>query len=142
MTIGEYRNIRFISLTETHLKPDIQNSEIHFDGFTPYRSDRIEQDSGGSMIYIHDSQPASEIMNSLKQALTEILDPVKNTTKDIKHLKPNVLIMGDFNFPRLQWPNGKLISGGTKTEQEPGYIIPPTHGCNPFKPIHPRANLR
>ena len=42
----------------------------------------------------------------------------KNTTKDIKHLKPDILIMGDFNFPRLQWPNGKLISGGTKVEKE------------------------
>jgi len=42
-----------------------------------------------------------------KQAFTEIVDAVKNTT-----------IMGDFNFPRLQWSNGKLISGGTNTEQE------------------------
>ena len=26
--------------------------------------------------------------------------------------------MGDFNLSRLQWPNGKLISADTKTEQE------------------------
>ena len=38
-----YRNIRFISQTETQPKPDIQNSEIHFEGFTPYRSERIER---------------------------------------------------------------------------------------------------
>jgi len=37
-----YRNIRFISLTETHMKPDIQNSEIPLEGFTPYRSDRMK----------------------------------------------------------------------------------------------------
>jgi hypothetical protein len=167
-----YSNITFISLTETHLKPDIQNSEIHLEGFTPYRSDRIERNSGGSMIYIHDGQPASEIMNISnnycsgismyiinynliittiyrppdcpKQAFTEILDAVKNTTNDINHLKPDILIMGDFNFPRLQWPNGKLISGGTKTEQEQvksllqlmdafflnQYILEPTRGNN------------
>jgi len=55
------------------------------------------------------------IPNCPKQAFTGILDGVKNTPKDINHFKPD---MGDFNFPRLQWPNGKLISGGTKTEQE------------------------
>jgi len=28
--------------------------------------------------------------------------------------------MGDFNFPRLQWSNGKLKADGTKTEKEQG----------------------
>ena len=55
-----YRNIRSIFLTETQLKLDIHNSEIYLEGFTPCRSDRIERNSGVSMIYIHDSQPASE----------------------------------------------------------------------------------
>ena len=52
-------NINFISLTETH----VQNSEIHIEGFTPYILDRVEWNSGGAMIYIHDNQPAQEIMN-------------------------------------------------------------------------------
>ena len=110
-------NINFISLTETHLKPDVQNSEIHIEGFTPYRSDRVERNNGGAMIYIHDNQPASEIMNisniyccGISMYMTNynliitilssqryiahpiaqskhLLDAVKNTTNDIKHLR-------------------------------------------------------
>jgi len=52
--------------------------------------------------------------------------------------------MGDFNFPKLQWPNDKLISVGTKTEEEQvmsllqlldaifsnQYILEPTRGNN------------
>ena len=35
-----------------------------------------------------------------KQAFIDILDAVKNTTNDIKHLKPDILILGDFNVPQ------------------------------------------
>ena len=43
-----------------------------------------------------------------KQAFIDILDAVQNTTNDIKHLKSDILILGDFNFPRLHWPNGMV----------------------------------
>ena len=124
------------------------------------------------MIYIHDNQPASEIMNisnrycsgismymtnynliittiyrppdCTKQAFIDILDAVKNTTNDIKHLKPDIQILGDFNFPRLHWPNSKLTPGSTQSEQEQAnsllklmdtlflnqFILKPTRGNN------------
>ena len=126
-------NINFISLTETHLKPDVQNSEIHIEGFTPY--------SGGAMIYIHDNQPASEIMNisnrycsgismymtnyniiittiyrppdCLKKAFIDLLDAVKKYHWWYKTPKIRYTDLGRLQFPRLHWPNGKLTPGGT-----------------------------
>ena len=100
------------------------------------------------MIYIHDNQPASEIMNISNRYCSGISIYMTNYNLIITTIYrppdcPQAFI-GDFNFPRLHWPNGKLTPGGTQSEQEQAkyliklmdtlflnqFILKPTRGNN------------
>ncbi len=47
----EYK-AKFIALTETHLRPDVLDSEIQLPGYTVNRSDRLNRSHGGVLLYI------------------------------------------------------------------------------------------
>ena len=47
--------IPFVILTETHLKPDVLDAEMHIQNYSLYRADRINREKGGAIIYVHES---------------------------------------------------------------------------------------
>ena len=48
-----------ISLTESHLNDNIQDHEIHMEGWNSIRSDRINRSGGGVITYIKDFMTTS-----------------------------------------------------------------------------------
>ena len=55
-----YLNI--IILTESHLKPEIGDSEVRVNGFNVYRSDREGKSHGGVMISVRDSLNTRKVL--------------------------------------------------------------------------------
>ena len=52
--LAEKQNAIAITITESHLKPAIENSEVHIENFTIFRSDRQERNKGGVINYLRD----------------------------------------------------------------------------------------
>ncbi len=152
------QNVKFIALTETHLQPDILDSEIKIEGFTPYRSDRTERSHGGVILYIHNSLPCiilrshtnyfcnvviSRISslnlaivvvyrppNCPKQAFRDILDQIEDTIEHMGTPTPDIMLLGDLNFPHIKWPSGDILPGTTKDEREQAeLLLKLTHTC-------------
>ena len=137
----------FLALTETHLNTTIMDAEIHFAGYTIYRADREHRSHGGVAIYLKDSLAATtrlllsysngtcEILavhvEGIDLVITvvyrppdctwlqwhDILEKMEEILGGLSDPAPDVLIMGDFNFPHVSWPDGKC-SGGTWDEQK------------------------
>ena len=53
--MAEELSTDLILLTETHLTPKIESSEISMEGWQEIRSDRLSRQNGGSIIYLKDS---------------------------------------------------------------------------------------
>ena len=43
-------------LTEIHINPNVQESEIYINGWQALRSDRVNRQGAGILVYIKDSQ--------------------------------------------------------------------------------------
>lgn len=136
----------FIALTESHLDPSTMEAEIEIAGFTPYRSERTTRSHGGTILYVANELTCTELlkysnnycsMNIIKintlnlimgiiyrppdcttAAYTEITEKIDTTIRNLGDPKPDIIILGDFNFPRINWPSGNIITGGTTVENE------------------------
>lgn len=122
-----------ILLTETHLKEEICAAEVHMEGFTLYREDRIaEIRKGGVAIYLRNdvaktckklvggSRGNTEylflrindntILGVIYRAnsgppenFLEVLQAAKEYLEPNDGPEPNIIIAGDFNFPGTDW---------------------------------------
>ena len=130
--ISDSPNNRFlvIALTETWLKPLISDAQIDIGPFIPYRSDRVNRECGGALLYIHKQIPVNDVKifdDDIYQAVfcvssatshmfASVYKPCDATDKsftDILHFLDNCIsctadsykytkvILGDFNFPDL-----------------------------------------
>ena len=122
-----------IGLTETWLKPEIQDAEVYLRGYELFRCDRPVVNGGGALMYIHESLSSNSCSqleeigledavfriiklnerNSLLVAViyrstsssnenNEKLLEAMNMINNLKNIS-HVLLMGDFNFPEIQW---------------------------------------
>ena len=119
--------------TESHLKPDILNSEVTPIGFTTYRKDRTCARKGGVFIMIRDTFIATEC--SICTSQTELMwislqiqgfkpllmgvfyRPPNSDRENLQHLSESlqcisssmrnstILVAGDFNLPHVDWSN-------------------------------------
>ena len=117
-----------IGITETWLRPDIEDSEINLDSYALFRKDRTNARGGGVLIYIRETLKAliredltqDKFEESIWIELRSMLDktiigvcyraPTSNATNDdslfkliSKCSKESVLVMGDFNFGDIKW---------------------------------------
>ena len=131
--LGELTNEKtlFLSLTETFLNNNIVDPEIHMEGFNIVRCDRSERIGGGVCFYLKKSINYTSLL-SYSNSICEVLivkltnpdvilvtmyrppnataasfnDIVSQTEHKICALDgplPEVILMGDFNFPGVQW---------------------------------------
>ena len=134
--------IPFVILTETHLKPDVLDAEMHIQNYSLYRADRINREKGGAIIYVHESivitsndiysdkycqavliyseiynitligayrppdTPCASFSNMLSKA-QEFID---------KHKSADIYLLGDLNFPQIQWKTTSIKSGKSTEE--------------------------
>jgi len=110
-----------------------------------YRCDRKGRSHGGVIAYIDDSYTCTELMNSSNQfcsslcinilqlniilvviyrppnsplsSFNEMIMELQQKLKDMESPIPDIMFLGDFNFPNIIWPQGSIQKVGTLSEQ-------------------------
>lgn len=163
---------KIIALTESHLSPNIENSEIHIMGYTPFRSDRELRTGGGVITYIRSNIACRErltysdrfcsinivelteekmiVINLYRPpacpstSFQDIINRIKATILPLQKPMEDIIMLGDFNFPRMKWPEGEILPGSSIDEQLQEQLLldfssnlllsqcitKPTRGCN------------
>lgn len=144
-------NAKFIALTESHLSPDINDSEISLHGFTPFRSDREMRCGGGVITFVKATIACQEVISFsdkycsinmvklINEKLTiiniyrppdcpvasfqEIIIRIKATILPLQSPMEDIILLGDFNLPRMRWPEGEVLTGGLLDEQRQGHLL-------------------
>ncbi|CAI9731129.1 fission process 1 [Octopus vulgaris] len=138
-------NSKIIGITESHLNENIRNSEITINRFNIFRCDRQGRSHGGVIMYIHDTYACIELVNesnaycnllcikiiqlntvvtimyrppnSPTLSFTEPLTKLQQILGNMASPMPDIILLGDFNFPNIIWPHGHILKLGTKAEQ-------------------------
>ena len=142
----------FIALTETHLRGEVKNAEIHISNYTPFRTDREGRSHGGVILYVrNDLSLMTKQILSLSNGQVELvavhvasrdlllincyrppncslqnfkgaMDCMVQIIEDLPQPMPDIVLCGDFNLPNIRWPEG-TVSGGTLEEQTQARIL-------------------
>ena len=124
----------FAAFTETHTRNHL-DSELIVENYNLFRSERVTREWGGCCLYIHESlssklevQSTNNMVELLivsvatlnlviivlyrppdttSQKFSEQLSKVENFLKSTHAPAPNIIFMGDFNFPHIKWAEGE-----------------------------------
>ena len=127
--------IPLIGLTETWLASHIKDAQIRIPGYIVSRSDRRGRGGGGVLLYSHENVPVSETSNyddgicqalfcvfhtikmcvclvyrppsTSKETYSRLLRWVNDTLSDVDE-SYQIILMGDFNFPSIDWSLGTV----------------------------------
>ena len=154
-------------VTESHLNNNILDAEIQMEGYDLIRGDRKERSHGGVAIYTS-SNIISETLLTFSNTVCELvimklpqinhilvtiyrppdtnctefremINTLLTTLRVLDSPLPDISIFGDFNFPNVKWPEGEILPGNTRDEQN--QINPLSQLCEEFyleqKILHP-----
>ena len=122
-------------LTETHLNPNIEDSEIAIKDYDCHRCDRKERSHGGVLIYCKSdhkcmkigeySDGSCEVLGVLvkniktliiltyrppssgnEESFNKVNDWIQAVINDHSSYVEDVILGGDMNFPFIEWPGG------------------------------------
>ena len=136
--IAELQKPHIIGITESWGKTEVMDSEISLNGYTMYREDRQDGRKGGGVLLYIDSKLKVTVRNDLinkkfKECIwCDIISGTEKTLIGICYRSPNstaleddglieiinktgeeqVIIMGDFNLPDIEW---STLSASSKT---------------------------
>ena len=127
----------FAALTETHTRNQL-DSELMVENYNLFRSERVTREGGGCCLYIHESlsskleiQSTNDMVEVLvvsvatlnliiivlyrppdttSQKFAEQLSKIDDFLKSSPAPAPNIIFMGDFNFPHITWAEGDGIA--------------------------------
>ena len=130
-------SVPFIALTETWLKLYIKDSQLDIVNYNISRCDRSTRVGGGVLLYSHESLPITSYEtfdDKICQALLckcetaeicVIYRPPDAPTSSFKaclefityyisdHESYETFLLGDFNFPMIDWNSGVILSGSS-----------------------------
>ena len=138
ITNSEHK-IAWIAATESWLKPHITDAQIAIPNYSVIRSDRLESIRGGTLIYIHQDFPISNVekydddscgavictLESQKTIIASIYRPPSSSSESFKlcmqfiqkyinaqtaNKHYDIMLMGDFNLPAISWSSIKITS--------------------------------
>ena len=164
--------VKFIACTETWLQGHIEDAQLYIECFNISRCDRGDRGGGGVLLYSHHNYPISECKTyddsycsalfvkfpSIKLGVFVVYRPPEapcekfHSTLDFvqrciwEELNGSfqVCIVGDFNFPDIDWRTERVLSGQTAQSQRSAlellqfltsgllnqYVDQPTRGSN------------
>jgi len=61
--------------------------------------------------------------NCPKEAFQDIINRCSECINQQGSPTPDTLLLGDFNFPNMEWPSGKILAGSTKEEQAQAKLL-------------------
>jgi len=142
---SDNRTTPFLALTETWLKPHIEDSQIAIPGYNILRSDRTTRKGGGTALYIQEDLVVTKSktfddnycevvtcsIDSIKTVISCLYRPPDasdrsffNALRSIDEFceentddSYDLMITGDFNFPHISWEDNRMISGGNRSQQ-------------------------
>ena len=139
--MAKHENAIMLALTESHLNSGITNSEINIPNYTPFRTDRANKAKGGIINYLrNDLASQASLILSESNSTTEIqmihihkyniviitvyrppgclseeflptLATIRRKLEDLPAPLPTILMMGDFNFPTINWSKETISAG-------------------------------
>ena len=151
--IAREDNVVFVAIVESHLREEILTAEVSMRGFSLLRVDRSSDiKQGGIVLYIREDMARNfgqahsgsvdkiEFLcthsSSLNLVLCVVYRPEGTSTFEtvIREIReyankrgppmPNVLIVGDFNFPQVDWKMGTVVAGGkSASEKRAAHIL-------------------
>jgi exonuclease III len=139
-----WQNFDIIGVVETWTYDNISDSEMNMDGYTMYRKDRKDTKGGGVVLYIRDTIISTSIDKEIHQdfqestwCLVELEEtslivglcyrsPSSTSENNQRLLKEvekaakckrsdHVVIMGDFNYPTIDYKN-LVVDSGDETD--------------------------
>ena len=144
--------VALIAITETWLKEHITDAQILLPDYQILRSDRKNRGRGGTLLYIHNNFPTTNVVHfddsiceavicnvdSLNYIVASIYRPPNTDNESFNKMlnllqshinkqtennkHKNILIVGDFNLPHLTWSN-------TPSAQSSQYTTPNNSDC-------------
>ena len=130
----------FIALTETWLKSYIADAQLHIPGYCISRCDRNRRIGGGVLLYSHEDIPISSCEvydddvcqvlfstfdtcnicvanvyrppNATYSSFKGVLDFLRNYVIGINDDSYQLCIVGDLNFPIIDWESNSVSPGG------------------------------
>ena len=142
------RDVIIIGLTESYLRPAIKDAEVKIPKYQHYRADRLERKQGGVIVYVRDDHAAGcrvmlsgstgtveYIVVHLQQSnvlfcciyrppdsqtaeFNQVLTKVNQVINSLNGPVPTIILTGDFNLPRIQWPSQTVYAGLLKDRQQ------------------------
>jgi hypothetical protein len=134
-------SLPFLAVTETWLKSYISDAQLHIPGYVVSRSDRGNRTGGGVLLYSHQNLPVSECesfddgvceavfcrFDTIKTCVVVLYRPPNATASSFSSLLSftsaciksvdddsyDIIVMGDFNLPAIDWETNLVKSGGS-----------------------------
>ena len=164
--------VKFVAVTETWLQDHIKDAQLHIGGFNISRCDREDRGGGGVLLYSHYNYPISECktyddsycsalfvkFSSIKLGVFVVyrppeapcekfhctLDFIQRCIREELTSSFQVCLVGDLNFPNIDWRTEQVLSGQTTQSQQSAlkflnfltsgflnqYVDQPTRGSN------------
>lgn len=147
--LSKQNNAFLLCFTESHLRKNILDAEIHIERFELIRADRLEgRKKGGVAAYVRND--VIQYTKILKQEsngevehlllyiskwnlvlsiiyrppycstdnFTRIIGSLKAEINRLGNPEPNIVIMGDFNLPIIQWDTNEVYGGSASDRQQ------------------------
>ena len=133
--------VKFVAVTETWLQDHIKDAQLHIEAFNISRCDRGDRGGGGVLLYSHNNYPISECrtyddshcsalfvrFSSLKLGVFVVYRPpeapcekfhsalnfVQKCIEEDLSRSFQVCLVGDINFPDIDWRTETVLSGQT-----------------------------
>lgn len=142
--LAEKEEVSLVALTESHLNEDIDSAEVTMQGYHLYRIDRkLGIKKGGVVVYVRKDlarfcsrmiggaegvvehlilyfEPINFVFVTIyrpecqSHEFTSTLAKIEQFLEDCGSPQPNVMIVGDFNFPQVNW-NTLQVKGKSKS---------------------------
>ncbi|CAH8566009.1 unnamed protein product [Dicrocoelium dendriticum] len=150
-----------VGLAETWLHAELYTQELELNGYSCFRCDRLKNAHGGVLLYIRSSLRGRLVSTyrsddglcellwcSIRLRRGELLvgavyrSPLSRCLDWLPHLRthmsrPHFLLMGDFNCPRIRWPDVHLMPGHSEVEAKFVDLVLETgasqHICQPTR---------